>query len=96
VLGFFNLKQNTMEVGKMYLLGSDEKPHVKVKLEEIDRGSGWLPADCWFSYAPEVKDEDKPIVHPDYGKNDIIKHEVLFPEGLIHVLQAKGYLKELA
>ena len=85
-----------LKEGKSYLLGNHEKPHVKVKLEEIKySSSGIFPADYWFSYDPSVKNEDKPIVHPNYGKDHTILHEVVFMEPMIPLLLGKGVLKEI-
>jgi hypothetical protein len=81
-----------MEEGQIAILKTDDGKSAKVRLEEIQRGSGIFPPDYWFSYVDDIPQKDKPIVHPDFGKSPIIKHEVVFPEGLIERLIEMDYL----
>lgn len=52
----------------------------KVIISHIDTYS-CLPTDYWLSYAEG--ETNRPIVHPDFGKLDLIKTELVLPEGLM-------------
>ena len=82
-----------MKIGQTAILNTDDKGSARIKLELIDESkSGLFPADYWFSYPDAKSDRDKPIIHPDFGTSDFIKHELLLPEGMVDELISIGYI----
>ena len=53
----------------------------KVIISHIEVYS-WLPADYWLEY--DDSETNRPLNHPDYGVNPIIKSPILLPEGLFY------------
>ena len=60
----------------------------KVKLVDIDTypASG-MRSDYWFEYLDD--ETNRPLVHPDFGKDDMIKSSILLPEGLVYKVFTK-------
>lgn len=54
----------------------------KVKCIEVDNYSS-LPKDYWFEY--EEDENNRPLVHPEFGKSDLIKSSILLPEFIASV-----------
>lgn len=70
-----------IEAGKTGVLSFGDGSKSRVKLVEIEYSkSGMFPTDYWLEYAED--ETHRPLVHPDFGKNDIIKTEILLPEFL--------------
>lgn len=82
-----------MKIGQTATLKTDDKGSAKIRLEAIDESkSGFFPADYWFSYPDAKSDRDKPIIHPDFGTSDFIKHELVLPEPMVEEMISLGYI----
>ena len=58
------------------------------KVEVVDVESySVMPTDYWFKYRDE--ETYRPLIHPDFGKEDYIKSEILLPEGLVDLVFTK-------
>lgn len=74
-----------LKVNQTGTLSFGEKGSSKVRIVEIEPSrSGIFPTDYWFEYLEE--ETNRPLIHPDFGKSDIIKSEILLPEGLVKMV----------
>jgi len=70
----------TLQVGQTGTMNWADGTSSKVKVVGVESYS-FMPTDYWFEY--EQGETNKQLVHPDFGKSDFIKAEILLPEGLI-------------
>ena len=68
-----------MEIGVKGTIEFKDGTKSRVILKDIDTypASG-MPPDYWFGYQED--ETHRPVVHPDFGKKDFIKSEILLPE----------------
>jgi hypothetical protein len=60
----------------------------RVRVVNIDHSkSGMFPSDYWFEYLEG--ETNRQIIHPDFGKSNFIKSELLLPEGLVAMVITK-------
>lgn len=69
-----------LEIGQTGTMKWQDGTSAKVKVVGKETYST-MPTDYWFEY--QEGETNKQLVHPDYGKHDFIKSEILLPEGLI-------------
>lgn len=72
-----------MKIGQNCTLKFGDGTSAKVELVSIDTHS-FMPSDYWFKYQDD--ETNKQLVHPDFGKQDYIKSEILLPEGLVRLI----------
>lgn len=72
-----------LEIGQTGTMNWKDGTSAKVKLVDKETYST-MPSDYWFEY--QEGETNKQLVHPDYGKSDFIKSEIVLPEGLIDYL----------
>jgi hypothetical protein len=72
-----------MKVGQNCTLKYGDNTSAKIELVAIDTYSS-MPSDYWFRY--KDGETNKKLVHPDFGKEDYIKAEILLPEGLVRMI----------
>jgi hypothetical protein len=71
-----------MEIGTTGTVTFGDGTSSKVRLKEITNyPSIGAPPDYWFEYQEDEK--HRPLIHPDFGKNAIIKSEMLLPHFLV-------------
>jgi hypothetical protein len=80
-----NLKENDKGIIKF-----NDGSSAKVYLLKIEPSrSGMFPSDYWFEY--EENETNRQIVHPDFGKREIIKSSILLPEFLAKQVFIKDF-----
>lgn len=67
-------------VGKTVTMKFKNGTTAIVRIKEIKQYN-MFPNDYWLEYMEG--ETNKLLVHPDYGKNDLIKSEILLPEVLV-------------
>jgi hypothetical protein len=72
-----------MKIGQNCTLKFGDNSSANVELVSIDTYS-FMPSDYWFKY--QEGESNKQLVHPDFGKEDYIKSEILLPEGLVKMI----------
>ena len=72
-----------MNVGDLGIITWGDKTTSKVKIVGIETYS-LMPTDFWLEYMDT--EQNRPLIHPDYGKEDIIKAPILLPEGLMDLV----------
>ena len=70
-----------VKAGQTGRINFGNKGTSRVRIVEIEKSkSGMFPTDYWLTYAED--ETNRPLVHPNFGQNPIIKSEILLPEGL--------------
>lgn len=72
-----------MKIGQSCTLKFGDGTSANIELVSIDTHS-FLPSDYWFKY--QDGETNRKLVHPDFGKADYIKAEILLPEGLVKLI----------
>lgn len=67
-------------VGKTGTMKFKNGTTARVRIVDIDTYKNFTP-DYWLEYMEG--ETNKLLVHPGYGKNDLIKSEILLPEVLV-------------
>jgi hypothetical protein len=75
----FNYNGNYSE-GQTGTINWGDGKKSKVIIKYIETHS-FVPTDYWLEYLPEEK--YRPLKHPDFGKNEYIKSEILLPYALL-------------
>ena len=66
--------------GQTGIIDWEDGKKSKVIIKYIETHS-FIPTDYWLEYLPEEK--YRPLKHPDFGKNEYIKSEILLPYALL-------------
>ena len=67
-----------MKIGQSCTLKFGDNTSANIELVSIDT------RDYWFKY--QDGETNRKLVHPDFGKSDYIKAEILLPEGVVKLI----------
>jgi hypothetical protein len=72
-----------MKIGDLGIIKWGNGTTSKVRIVDVETYS-FMSTDYWLEYLDT--EENRPLIHPDYGKEDIIKSQILLPEGLMDLV----------